>query len=98
MTHKRYDSEAPILGWIDKYNAEIVELEKEATTLDTAADKLRGTDDAHRIPFFRDVAENKRKRVLWRKGQIVKLKNVLAEIRTMPIEEVLKGDNSVQGI
>ena len=98
MSKIRYTTEAVIIEWIDKYTEQMHDLLTEADAQDCKADKLRNTQDAHEIPKLRDDAEKKRKRADWRRRRLATLREMLAEFRTIPIEAVLKGDNSVQGI
>lgn len=94
----RFTTEDAILGWIDKYTTKIAELEAEAAKYEQHADEFRNTEHACKIEGLRDLAEKVRKRADWRRARIKTLSELLAEFRTRPMEEIMKGDNSVKGI
>lgn len=93
----RFTNESEIIEVIDRYNKDITELLLNAEGTDKIADSLRNTSNAYRIPTMRQMSEKLRRRVDWRRKQIVLLGDRLAEIRTPPLPAV-EIDETVEGL
>lgn len=98
MSDKRYATEAVITGWIDKYNEDITQMQAQAEALIVKADGLRNTPEAARNGALRSEAERIMTRVDWRRGMIKRLREALAEFKTMPMEPIIGEDTSVPSI
>lgn len=83
---KIFKDEAEIVQFIDRYLADIVDINSRIANTHQLADRLRDTCEASRIPGLRADCEHMQREVAWREGRLETLKEILAEFRTMPLQ------------
>lgn len=82
---KEFKSEQEVIDLIDRYLKEIVDRNNDIINLDHLAVQLRGTCEAGRILGIRTEIDTLMKSVAWREGRLENLKEILAEMRTIPL-------------
>lgn len=80
-----FKSEQEVVELIDRYLAEIVARNAEVLDFEHLIVQLRDTCEAPRIRGIRDDIETMLKSIAWREGRLENLKQILAEMRTLPL-------------
>lgn len=82
---KTFKDEAEVIALIDLYRRQIDETISRIEHTNRLADRLRDTMEASRITGLRADVETMHREVEWRSGRLETLKEILAELKTLPL-------------